>query len=284
MSALPPLQLPLSASKISFLFDGLFFFCFHNYDAGDKRWEECQVGIHPTAPDHPLRIIINAPSGQKVFDMSEEDHWMSQWVNNIYLEKSTSGGVIRRDDAIDRQKPEINSDSFKWVIDFENHEMHNLQLVKQPEILRPVLHFKDGDFYTARVNNCKQYIQKIVNGMSVGSPRDFGFVARIIGAKIDLELGTALLLKTGGGVLKLAENTTGVTAAYTIRLLNNDAVPHPSSESDIKYFYDFLTDKTGIRFEFIPVDKNCKEKDDLTAAVHPYVCYGTTGSKTENIP
>jgi hypothetical protein len=282
-----PLTL-LSASKVTFLFDGLFFFAFNDYDPVSRKWRECQVGVHPLVPHHPFRIVIkDTVWNETILDITEPCHKVSRLLNNLIIEESDRGGeerrITRHDASINRMNRVNNQDSFNWVIDFENHELHGKELNKQSSKLKPILRFKAGDFYTAQVSYCKQILKRTNSSGEVS--REFGYVARLIGADINLDPGRALVLRMGEQTLRLAGNNEEPTSIYSIKLFNTDDTDS-NPNSDVRFFYDhFLSDPNGTRFEFIPVDPHCdQDRDEYDKVVPPYVCYGTTGSRTNYIP
>ncbi|MGA9769459.1 MAG: hypothetical protein WBV94_10490 [Blastocatellia bacterium] len=284
------LELPLpSASKVTFIFDGLFFFAFRDGVLSNpiSNWREGQVGILPGIPNHPLKIVIESNRSDKpLLEFTDPGHRLSRLLDRIVIKKDEfeERRVTRDDHPIDRYIPNVNARSFNWVIDFEGLDMHyNNPLIKNPNVLRPRLIFQGGDFYTALVNHCPQYLIRKYQHEEIST--DFGHVARFMGVDINLGSSGSLLVEIGGVPFTLAENMGDPEIHYTITISNNEPEdqPHADDESDIHFFYDhFLTDPTGLSFDFVPKDKDCTESGE--PAVPPYVCYGTTGSKTNQIP
>ncbi len=187
------------------------------------------------------------------------------------------GALICRDDPND---PKVGRENYKWIIDFENSELHDAELGKISNILRPVIHINNGEFYTHKVSEDK-YI--CVRGNTTHRP--FGHVAETIGARINLGDEDHVIVRIGTQSWTLPRKPG---ATYEVHFENlrqghgshdtehRVAAPpaHPGS-SDLQYYYQAFDVPATEAFDFEP---EAKRGDP------PLICYATGGRRTTWLP
>lgn len=273
---------------ITFLFDGLFFLCF------DEEAKECQIGVLTTAPGHRLSITVTKRTGdEETAYTTALNSAVARLAGHISLdiEGAAAPGVTRYGygdgTPITREDRDAHPENFKWVIDFENSEMHGKELPKVEGILSPVLHMGVGEFYTAKVSEHKQ-----IRTRGNAAHKTFGYVAELIGSRITLD-------RPGRAILKAGETTwvlpieTGSTYVVHLKYLRPEHAEHRhegittesprlSTHSDLHFYYHALDVPATERFDFEPVLRNRVVKPMFGAP--PLICYATTGSKTKQVP
>ena len=251
--------------------------------------EKGQVGILPRMPDNTLKVVIKASGWPNpLFELTDSDHIPSRFLGNIIVKKldADERRVRRNDHSINRQVPGEFTDSFKWVIDFENNEMHDVKLNKDRRILRPRLIFKDGTFCTKLVNNCAQWLIKKDSEGNEISRDDFGHVAKVHGSGYNDRSRRSFIRRIRGGQSQAGRETQVVQPlSMTSRYLTMRMKIPLTLQVPVTYvFYEhYLTDEDGFTFEFEPKVPSCRELRDGQPLVQPFVCYGTTGDRTSQI-
>lgn len=192
-------------TTIDIRFDGLFFLTFTQPDARGMS-EECHAGMVTTAFDHELLITVtetllagtSAPKQDLAYRMRISRttlRLLDQIRFNFHVEKP---GVTRKDyhGKIDRSNRNLYPENFGWIIDLENDEMYDKCFPIVPGVLRPVMVFNAGEFYSVQESiSSVPYVK--TRGDQILS--NFGYVATEIGARIILGPSEELFIEFGGG-------------------------------------------------------------------------------------
>jgi hypothetical protein len=296
--------------QVKILFKGLFYFSIKNGVQGQPR-DECRVGILSSRDDHNL--FITFPDGRKL----EIPPSLLQSLDDITIEKKAPGArpgeVISipgvticgydRGDGWGQPTPRTHRPNegdpryyhFNWIIDFEGQELHKEDIQLNQSKLKPVLHFKTGDFYTAAISDLEYFT--VIDGIG----KRFGYVAAATGACITLDPDQ--WLEIGGGIsppliIRIADidaSNPSVTISLAnvrpthqhyveeyvrqrilkipgTRTLREALDSDPLPPDEITIFYNDLLRLRDPRKRayFIPIEP--KKRSD------PFVCYGGGGS------
>jgi hypothetical protein len=277
---------------IDIIFEGLFLLCFSAPDSSGIG-AECQAGLIATALDHELLISVEEtiPGPQpKLTQFNNYTMRIGRALLAIAGEikfnfKVAKPGVTRKNyvpGKLDRSTPSVDPENFGWIIDLENNEMYGKHFDIVPGVVAPVLRFNAGEFYTNSITP-DPYIKTV--GGKIKS--NFGHVAEVIGARLDLNAGEDLYIEIGGGNFRFSR---AANATYVIRLsyvcpkfsnAADDELPQssarfgppPSGRSDLQYFYHALK---GLPVpEWIELVPHGVQLGDP-----PLICYPTTGGQT----
>src|SRR5262249_34725233 len=143
--------------------------------ASGKDVAECHVGILSTREDHDLHVRYKNATGYSTYAFTHPT--LQQMNRDIVIETvNSSGGDTSRgatlhnhdhsntwgapSDRFDVTNTSGNINDFNWIIDFEGRELHNGKIDFKTHKLWPVLRFKVGEFYTAKVSDPAYYVIK----------------------------------------------------------------------------------------------------------------------------
>lgn len=282
-----------AAPALKLIFDGLFFFCFN--DGGTPRQPavadpaaECRVGFLTTAPRHLLTISGQQTSvngGLKVFsgfDVTITHGQARKMLIDLDVPGVPPRSVRRRgyDPAFNRRAvTSPPKDSFQWIIDLENSDLHNTKLPLLSGVLNPVMHINIGEFYTEELSLVDYFHTKL----GQDPPREeekpnFGKAAVRTGVIIDTLPQGQAFLKLGATTLPLvAEPGLTFEVTFTNRCPPCDVVDKEVRDlhlSDFSHHYHAFDVKALDQFDL--------DFDGSTASA-PAICYAASGSRTTDI-
>lgn len=259
-----PIELPLIDKiapnpDITIYFTGLMLMAYNS-----RGWVE--VGVHSTAVNHSFKIYVKrishtvTPLLQTVFDQSMP--WASEVT--IGVDDATGERIhFYQRDPFDRDNFSnlLGTDSygalsiddpndFRWIIDFENRELHNKNMLVDAERLFPRLRINDGLFYTAK--RTRTTFNRIDESV-FNSKTYFGAVAHVIAANIYLPDCKSATLKIGDQINIPFRKTPGVT--YKIAFVNDPEEEEPE-HNDFKEYYSVIQEENSTRqYDLRPYDE-----------------------------
>jgi hypothetical protein len=269
------------APALKLIFDGLFFFCFNTLGnpAVIDPASECRVGFITTAPQHVITIsgTQTDPNGIKTEFEIPLTHAQARSIQiDLDVPGVTSPCITRKGhrDPINRATPtEDTKEFFKWIIDLENNEMHNVRLPLIQNVLKPVMHINIGEFYTEKLSIVKYFRTR------VDTPdTDFGNVAACTGVRIATLPQNRAYLNVGTSTVPLVTQP-GATCEVVIKNRCpacdiDHQVIRDLHLSDFPHHYDAFNVNALSQFDFDYED---------THAFPPAICYAASGSQTTDI-
>jgi len=222
-------------ATVTFRFAGLLLFCF------DKLRKHCHVAVHSITDDHELRLrfVKKGPGpGMESEEKLTINHAMVRRSSDLWLDvegdPSTEQQGAEPFIAGSRNDPPTDSQDFRRVIDLEGEHFYNRALTVRREVLKPVLVFAKGLFYTDTMTS-DLYMTVPPEGEAAG--RNLGHVAEYVGANIYLTNRQALVMRAGqnGSQLFRLNNEEGTT--YEITIENVDA-SGATPGSHFGHYYD----------------------------------------------
>ena len=149
---------------------GLFF----DKDGGGQR-VLCKVGVVKDARDHKVSLAVTK-NGQNI---------PVQVGSRLELDVQNTGspGLSFAPGNVDRHGKQ-DSESYKWILDFEGGELYNFEIGADPTMFVPILQLNKGELYTIKVSKNKliSFDEKIPPGAQV-----IGRVATEVGVRIFLD-------------------------------------------------------------------------------------------------
>jgi hypothetical protein len=254
-----------TARDVDILFAGLFFFAFKNKDLGDpEKYEEGQVAIFKTAPEHHLCLQLN---DQFNFQIYQESFPLLPPIVEIERTPSVTSGV-RVHGGWDRPRdnPPADPTRFGYILDFESDDLHGRQhpngTGKHTNNIFSVLRFKTGVFDTRKLGERL----KAENGAATVL---LGQVAEVIGVKVGLAAGQDLVFRAGSLSYTLPSTVTKV-------LISNTCPDDPPANGriDMEEHYSLVD---------VPVREQFRYKPSTILEANPFVCYSGGGSKTNGL-
>lgn len=281
-----------AAPALKLVFDGLFFFCFN--DGGTPRQPavadpaaECRVGFITTAPRHLLTISGQQTSvngGLKVFsgfDVTLTHGQARKMLIDLDVPGVPARSVRRRgyDPAFNRRAdPSPPDDSFQWIIDLENSDLHNTKLPLLPGVLNPVMHINIGEFYTEDLSLVDYFHTKLGQDPPREAEPNFGKAAVRTGVIINTLPEGKAFLKLGAATLPLVAEA-GLTFEVTFRN-HCPSCDIANDEVEDLHLSDFP-------LHYHAFDVKALDQFDLdfrgSTAFPPAICYAASGSRTTDI-
>jgi hypothetical protein len=214
-------------ATVTFRFAGLLVFCF------DKRSKHCHVGIHSKTDDHELRLRF-VKKGPGLLNESEQrltvSHALLRQASDLWLDvegdPSPDNRIAEPFIIGSQDDPPTDPNDFRRVIDLEGEHFYNRPLRVKRDVLRPILVFAKGLFYTATLKSDLYVTVPVVPGgttAAIEAGRSLGLIAEYVGANVYISNTQALVLRWGGGgpeILRLCKEE-GIT--YEIWVENVDA-------------------------------------------------------------
>ena len=279
-----------SIPALRLIFDGLFFLCFNTdgNQAINDPVDECRVGFITTAPRHLITITgqQTAPDGRVVTKGFNRNFTHAQ-ARKMQIDLDVPGAppqsVRRRgyDPAFNRlaaKRPP--GDSFQWIIDLENSDLHNTKLKLIPEVLKPVMHIHIGEFYTEELSVVKYFRTKPGEERpGEDDPPNFGEAAVLTGVIIDTLPQGKAFLKLGDEPLSLIAD-----AGLTYEVIFKNQCP-PCEVQDPKIEALHLSDFSHHyhAFEVIAPSQFDLDYHEAGTGAPPAICYAASGSRTTDI-
>ena len=203
---------------------------FFEFDQGGQPMA-CQAGVLKEAPGHQFDLKIDRlgssggpiPTGPIGKDLK--------------LEVSPDPSITFADGAVNRQDGTGASKSFNWVLDFSGPEVYNFQIGSSESGFQSILRINSGEFFTEK----KSDNNLIFFDEAVGSCKNVGIVATVIGVSIELAAGQTA--KFFNGTTELFTATP--SDQFTIELLNDDVDTNSPIQrhGDANFFYTALGGK-----------------------------------------
>ena len=201
-----------------------------------------KVGILKTSPPgHDLTIVIRKipPVGLEppLITLPRPQINDALSLNVIIAEPNIT---IRNKNAVHRNEPPTNHDSFNWFVDLEKpSELYRFPVGVNSEEFRPVLTFNGGQLFTFALSETELLVQKGI----FGAYKTFGKVAVTLG--VDFITTSQAVFKNGSAVVFDSATEPGTDYVITI---TNDAAVHPGGPvTDANHYYRALG--TGIPLE-----------------------------------
>ncbi len=275
---------PTAPSALNLIFDGLFFFCFntdgkpaHNDPAG-----ECRVGFVTTAREHHIVIKIKQTTAiegkaeaEIVEHKKELTHAQARKMQiDLIVPGVVSPSVTRKGHqmSFDRMKPtDETKEFFAFIIDLENHEMHNTKLELVSGALKPVMHIPIGEFYTQELSEVKYFRTRVDS-----DDTDFGNAAKVTAVRVAQLPENRAQLKLGDSVIDLVTQA-GQTCEVSFA---NRCFKCDDKNLGSLHLSDFANHYNAFKVEILD-QFDFDFKDDQ--GFPPAICYGGGGSRTTNI-
>ena len=267
---------------LNLIFDGLFFLCFNTEGnpAPNDPAGECRIGFVTTAPPH--KIIISGKRTFTVGDVTQTTEFERTYTHtearriqiDLIVPGVESPSVTRRGHptAINRQTPtDSNKEFFKWIIDLENHELHNTKLSLIRGALRPVMHIPIGEFYTKDLSRVKYFRTRVDSDRS-----EFGNVAEKTGVRINTLPRNIAQLRLGETIIDLVTKP-GETCEVKFK---NRCPQCDERNLGSLHFSDFPEHYNA--FDVGILDQYDFDFDE-PPALPPAICYAASGSRTTDI-
>jgi hypothetical protein len=191
----------------------------------------CQAGVLKDAPGHQFDLKINRLGGPTIPTGPIDEA--------LNLEVSPDPSITFAQGAINRQDGTGASKSFEWVLDFSGPEVYNFQIGSSKNGFQKILRINSGEFYTEEKSENKL----IFFDEMVGSCRNVGIVATVVGVSIELAPGQMAKFFNGGTELFRATPAD----QFEIKLLNNDIQTASAIQrhGDANFFYTAVGHKIG---------------------------------------
>jgi hypothetical protein len=141
---------------------------------------------------------------------------------------------------IDRKKPPLNQDSFKWFVDLENAELYDGPIGVKKSAFRQVLKFNSGELFndvTADADNPSYNFLLIQKG-NEDNYQDFGYVSIRIGIKF--VANGSVIFTNGTGPDPVFDSSQDAAGTNYRIMMVNDAQQHPALVTDANHYYKAL--------------------------------------------
>ncbi len=245
----------ITTGRIRIRFRGLLVFCF------DKRRKYCQIGAL-SKDDHELRFHL-VKRGLDPESESEQTltipHGLIRQPSYLWLDVEGEPSPKRQTAepfiAGRRDKPPIDPQDFRRVVDLEGEHFYNRPLKVRSGVLGPILVITTGLFYSARLTSNSYLALPDVPKRSRGTtkaPGKLGQIAEYIGADLSIHPKQALVLRAGrnGPELLRLEREEGVT--YEIAVENLDKTQTTVGRDFGHYYEAFELDQGEPRIFPVP--------------------------------
>jgi hypothetical protein len=214
-------------ATVTFRLGGLLVFCF------DKRRNHCHVGIHSNTDDHELRLRF-VKKGPGLVSESEQrltiSHALLRRAPDLWLDVEGDPSPEQRiaepfiigslDD------PPTDPNDFRRVIDLEGEHFYNRPLRVRRDVLRPILVFAKGLFYTATLKSDLYMTVPVApegTTAAIAAGRSLGLIAEYVGANVYLANAQALVLRWGRNGPEILRLRKEEGTTYEIWVENVDA-------------------------------------------------------------
>lgn len=274
---------------VNIFFAGLFFFAFKSQSLdplpppSQETFVEGHVGIfHTDKNRHDLCLRLK--DGEDFRDYKIYYDALGAVPREVLIEKRTGPSSLPSEARVLEgwMRPDesrLNDDPpcpFGWILDFESNDLHGPYSRVDRSQIFTVLRFKTGLFYTALIDKDEPFVA--YQPPSLIKP--IGHIAKVIGVKITLLEGEALVFSAGSLSWTLPNTISEVHFDHTCPGDPPASSPRPGSDNDMQEYYPLAGIPEGERFRFVPLLPAKPEGHGLeNRFANPFICYGGGGSK-----